>query len=108
MHRASAAERLPAAELGAGHAEHVAQYPQERRVAVDVDALNAAVDFQLVGHGVLSCGCRFASRFQASTCASSIKFPQGSAKNASRRPMAGSSKGSVTMVTPRRRSSASV
>src|SRR5262245_905477 len=55
MHRASAAERLTAAELGTGHTKHVAQYPQKRRVAVDVDTLNAAVDFQLVSHGVLSC-----------------------------------------------------
>src|SRR5215470_1808967 len=54
MHRASAAERLAASELGAGHAEHVAQYPQKRRVAVDIHVLQGAVDVELIGHVALS------------------------------------------------------
>src|SRR5262245_6787954 len=59
MHGAGAAQRQAAAELGAGHAEHVAQHPEERRVAVDIDAVGAAVDFDGEGHGVLlSAGTR--------------------------------------------------
>ena len=46
MHRAGAAERQPAAELCAGHAEHVAQHPEERRVAVDIDGVCVSVDFE--------------------------------------------------------------
>src|SRR5918995_252131 len=34
MHRTRAAERQAAAEFGAGHAKHVAQYPQQRSVVV--------------------------------------------------------------------------
>jgi hypothetical protein len=34
----------PAAELGPGHTEHVAQHPQERGVAVDIDLMGCAVD----------------------------------------------------------------
>jgi len=33
----------------AGHAEHVAQHPQERRIAVDIDGPNGAVDLDIVG-----------------------------------------------------------
>ena len=36
---AGAAQRHAAAELGAGHAQHVAQHPEERRVAVDIDVV---------------------------------------------------------------------
>ena len=54
MHRAGAAERHAAAELRAGHAQHVAQHPEQRRVAVDIDAVRAAVDFDGEGHGVFS------------------------------------------------------
>jgi DNA-binding NtrC family response regulator len=42
------------------------------------------------------------------SCASSIKFPHGSAKNARRRLISTISKGSSTMATPRRRNSAIV
>src|SRR6266550_4530751 len=49
MHGAGAAERHAAAELRAGHAEHVAQYPQERSVAINIDRPIDAVD--------LDCGC---------------------------------------------------
>src|SRR5215470_6986753 len=54
VHGTGAAERHAAAELGAGHAEHVAHDPEERRVAVDIDAVRAAVDFDVEGHGVFS------------------------------------------------------
>jgi hypothetical protein len=54
MHGASAAERLAAAELRARHAQHVAQDPEERRVAVHIDAAYGPVDFDSKGHGALS------------------------------------------------------
>ena len=42
--------RSPAlAHSAAGHAEHVAQHPQERRIAVDIDGPNGAVDLDIVG-----------------------------------------------------------
>ena len=44
MHGAGAAKRLAATELGPGHAEHVAQHPQKRGVAVDIDLMRCAVD----------------------------------------------------------------
>ena len=47
MHGAGAAQRHAAAELRAGHAEHVAQHPEQRRVAVDIDAVSLAVDFKM-------------------------------------------------------------
>ena len=36
----------------AGHAEHVAQHPQERRIAVDIDGPNGAVDLDIVGNAL--------------------------------------------------------
>src|SRR5215831_13711315 len=45
---------------------------------------------------------------QGSTSASSTRLPNGSAKKASLRLMAGKTKGSVTILTPRARSLASV
>src|SRR5262249_58977725 len=54
VHRASAAESLAAPEFRAGHAEHVAQHPQERRVPIDIDALHLAVYVE-PDHGVLRC-----------------------------------------------------
>ena len=56
MHGAGAAQGHAAAELGAGHAEHVAQHPQQRRVAVDIDLMRCAVDLQRESHGCLSGG----------------------------------------------------
>src|SRR5262249_9259335 len=47
MHGAGAAQRLAATELGPGHAEHVAQHPQQRGVAVDIDLMGCAVDLQM-------------------------------------------------------------
>ena len=54
MHGAGAAQRHAAAELRAGHAEHVAQHPEQRRVAVDIDAVCSPVDFDGEGHGAPS------------------------------------------------------
>jgi hypothetical protein len=53
MHRAGAAERHTAAELSAGHAQHVAQRPEERRVAVNIEAVRVTVDLNREGHGYL-------------------------------------------------------
>jgi hypothetical protein len=53
MHRAGAAQRHAAAEFGAGHAQHVAQYPEERRISVDIDVMHLAVDVDGEGHGML-------------------------------------------------------
>src|ERR1700730_8375262 len=54
VYSASAAERLAAAELRARHAQQVAQDPEERRVAVHIDAVCGPVDFDSKGHGALS------------------------------------------------------
>ena len=37
MDRTGAAQCHAAAELRAGHAQHVAQHPEQRRIAVDID-----------------------------------------------------------------------
>src|SRR6267142_701905 len=50
VHRARAAQRHAAAEFRAGHPEHVAQHPQQRRVVVDIDAAGFAVDRQSLWH----------------------------------------------------------
>src|SRR5438093_1388251 len=47
------AERHAATELRAGHAEHVAQHPQERGVAVDIDRPIDAVELDRGGHSYL-------------------------------------------------------
>ena len=44
MHRAGAALRDAAAVLGAGHAERVAQHPQQRGVGLDLDVVALAID----------------------------------------------------------------
>ena len=54
MDRAGAAQRHAATELRAGHAQHIAQHPEERRVVVDIDAVRLPVDSDGEGHGVLS------------------------------------------------------
>jgi hypothetical protein len=50
MHRAGAAERHAAAELGAGHAEHVSKHPQQRGVTVDIGGAVYAIDFDREDH----------------------------------------------------------
>ena len=46
---AGAAEGQAAAELGAGHTQHIAQDPQQRGIAVDVDAMLSTVNLDCVG-----------------------------------------------------------
>src|SRR5262249_23538478 len=53
MDGARSAKRHAAAEFGAGHAEHVAQDPQERSVVVDVDCPIDAIDLDRDGHRYL-------------------------------------------------------
>jgi hypothetical protein len=36
------------------HAEHVAQHPVERRVAIDIDLVRVSVDFNDEGHSVVT------------------------------------------------------
>lgn len=48
VHCAGAALRDPAAELGAGHAQVVAQHPQQWGRGIDVNRLSLAVDGELV------------------------------------------------------------
>ena len=50
MHGASAAQRHAAAELRASHTEHVAQHPEQRRIAIDIDGPIDAVDLNRGGH----------------------------------------------------------
>jgi hypothetical protein len=50
MDGAGAAERHAAAEFRAGHTQHVAEHPQERRVAVDVDRAIGSIDLDGEGH----------------------------------------------------------
>src|SRR5262249_52825723 len=52
MDSAGAAERRAAAELGAGHAEDVAEDPQNRGVAIDVNGPHAAVYRDIVWHAL--------------------------------------------------------
>jgi len=54
MHSARAAQGQAAAKLRAGHAEHIAQHPQEWGVAVDIDTVRVPVHFEGNDHGVLS------------------------------------------------------
>src|SRR6266850_2772127 len=48
--RARAAQGEAATEFRAGHAEHIAQHPEQRRVVVDIDAASLAVDCQRMWH----------------------------------------------------------
>ena len=52
MHRAGAALRRAAAELGALEVERVAQHPEQRGFAVDIDAALRAVHIDRILHGV--------------------------------------------------------
>jgi hypothetical protein len=54
MHGAGAAQRYAAAELRAGHPQHVAQYPEQRRVTVDIDGVWIPVDFDIESYRILS------------------------------------------------------
>src|SRR6266850_2317308 len=48
--RARAAQSEAATEFRAGHAEHIAKHPEQRRVVVDIDAAGFAVDCQRMWH----------------------------------------------------------
>src|SRR5882672_10347140 len=48
--RAGAAQAEAAAEFRAGHSEHIAQHPEQRRVVVDIYAASSAVDRQRTWH----------------------------------------------------------
>src|SRR5262249_24291850 len=50
MHGAGAAQRHAAAEFRPGHAEHVAEHPEQRRIAVHVDAARTSIDGDGKGH----------------------------------------------------------
>src|SRR5712691_9070069 len=50
MDRASAAQSEAATELRAGHSEHIAKHPEQRRVVVEIDAAGFAVDCQRMWH----------------------------------------------------------
>src|SRR5229473_791533 len=50
MDRARAAKRHATAELGAGHAEHVAQHPEQWRVLIDIYGTGSAIYGDCVGH----------------------------------------------------------
>src|ERR1700724_4568752 len=52
-HCASATLGDPAAELRAGHSKHVAQHPEERRVAVDIDRPIGTVALDCDAHAYL-------------------------------------------------------
>jgi len=58
MHGACSAQGNPATKLRARHAEHVAQYPQKRRVAVDFDGVRHPVNPDREGHRCLSSDLR--------------------------------------------------
>src|SRR6185312_17320530 len=54
VHGTGAAKRHAAAELCSGHAEHVAQDPKQRRVAVNIDAVRVSIDFDCKSHDTFS------------------------------------------------------
>ena len=66
MHGASAAQRRAATEFRAGHAEYVAQDPEQWRVAINIDTTRGSVDFDCEGHDVVSfLICRMSRTFPA-------------------------------------------
>src|SRR5215468_3889996 len=54
MYGAGAAQGHAAAELRAGHAENVAQHPEQRRIAVDINLVGVSVDFNAKRHDARS------------------------------------------------------
>jgi hypothetical protein len=50
MHRAGTALRDTATEFGAGHAEQIAQHPEQRHVIRRIDARRLAIYLQRRGH----------------------------------------------------------
>src|ERR1700738_2875509 len=54
MHGAGATQCHAATEFCAGHAEHVPQDPEQRCVAVDIDAVLPSIDVDIKGHDAFS------------------------------------------------------
>jgi hypothetical protein len=50
MDGAGSAQRQAASKLGPGQPEDVAQYPEQRRVTVDIDYVIRSIDMDCVGH----------------------------------------------------------
>src|SRR3984893_770568 len=65
VHGTRAAQGDAASELGAAHAEHIPEHPEQRRVAVDVSAVRGPIDSDLEGHLAGSC-CRISRRLHRS------------------------------------------
>src|ERR1041385_5761572 len=76
VHRAGTAQRLAAAELGAGEAEHVAQHPQQWHVFVGVDLAGDSVDRER-DHRLTSSGQAAPVSIQAWTSAPSSAWLPG-------------------------------
>src|SRR5262249_17989229 len=55
MHRASAAQRHATPEFRAGQTEHIAQDPEQRRVAVNIHTVCLRIDLKGEDHGYTSC-----------------------------------------------------
>jgi hypothetical protein len=68
VHGAGATQRLAAAEFGAGHPQHVAQHPEQRRIAIDIGRVRLPVDLNDEGHRALL----FAGTDQTSLIATSM------------------------------------
>src|SRR5712672_4398652 len=52
-YRASATLSDPAAELGSGHPQHIAEDPQQSRITVHIDRMSCTIDFDRIGHRLL-------------------------------------------------------
>src|SRR5262249_32629390 len=113
VHGACTALSVIAALLGAGQCQRLAETIQQGGARIDPQRMVPAVDAKSDRNGPFNgrrrrrffCGC---GGHHAITSASSIRLPNGSAKNASLRLMAGKTNGSVTTATPRDRSVAIV
>ena len=68
LHRTGAALRDAAAEFRSGHAENVAQHPEQRRIAVSIDAMRRPVDIEGNCHCRLLSGGEHSSTY-APSCA---------------------------------------
>src|SRR5262249_58551295 len=72
MHGAGAAQRHAAAELRSGHAEDIAQHPQQRGVAINIDRSIDAVDLDGGGHSFLQ-AVRVDRACEGSRCANPLR-----------------------------------
>src|SRR5882672_1882092 len=68
---ARAAQAEAATEFGAGHSEHIAKHPEQRRVVVDIGAAKFAVDCQRMWHlSLLKLGWHWGNASMSSSAAS--------------------------------------